>query len=146
MRKRKRYSPSEKARATGEIMVNEFTAGFAEAYEVTDSLLDAAAEAYEWEAEDDNLYATKQAYDICERLVPEWRDLFISKNRKYRRVNNDLGPRGVFPDVNRKHFVLKDRVWDGGDVVGEPTREVVMDQIGHLFLLLHMLDEEQGDV
>ena len=87
-------------------------------------------------------YATAQAHDICERLLPEWRALFLEKNRKYRRVTNDLGPRGVFPDINRKHGILRDRVWDGSDVVGEPTREVILDQIGHLFLMLHMMDDE----
>jgi hypothetical protein len=86
--------------------------------------------------------ATQQARDIMSRLVPEWAVGFISKNRKYKAVGNDLGPRGIFPDVNRKTGILKDRIWDGNGVVGEATREVIQDLIGHLFLMLHMMDGE----
>lgn len=91
-------------------------------------------------------YPTSQASDICQRLVPEWMALFLQKNLKYRKVSNDLGPRGVFPDINRKHGIIRDRVWDGSEPVGEPTREVILDQIGHLFLMLHMMDQEEKGV
>lgn len=85
---------------------------------------------------------TNQAADIFDRLIPEWAVSFLAKNRKYKAVTNDLGPRGVFPDINRKVGILKDRVWDGNGVVGESTREVIQDLIGHLFLMLHMIDTE----
>ena len=91
------------------------------------------------------VYPTEQARDICERLLPEWKDLFLQKNRKYRKVTNDLGPRGVFPDINRKHGIIRDRIWDGSESVGESTREVILDQIGHLFLMLHMIDTDRKE-
>jgi len=97
----------------------------------------------DWHDEPDGLYPTRQAYDICERLIPETRELFLRNNRKYRRVGNELGSRGVIPDINRKHGVILSRVWDGAEVVGEDTRTLIMEQVGHLFLLLHMLDSEQ---
>lgn len=86
--------------------------------------------------------ATEQARDIMDRIVPEWAEEFLRKNRKYKAVTNDLGPRGVFPDVNRKVGILKSRMWDGEPTVGEPTREVIMDLVGHLLLMVHMMDEE----
>lgn len=97
-----------------------------------------------WAGSGGTVYATEQAYDICERLIPEWKALFIQKNAKYRAVGTSLGARGVFPDINRKTGVLKDRIWDGGEVIGEPTREVIMDLVGHLFLMLQMLDAEES--
>lgn len=88
---------------------------------------------------------TEQAMDILSRLLPEWRDLFLAKNAKYKAVGNDLGARGVFPDINRKTGILKDRIWDGNSSPGESSREVILDLIGHLFLMLHMMDKEQRD-
>ncbi len=92
----------------------------------------------------DPKYHTEQARHICEELVPEWRTGFILKNLKYRKVDNSLGIKGIFPDVYRKTGILKDRIWDGGVVVGEGTEEVIQDLIGHLFLMLHMLSESEG--
>lgn len=94
-----------------------------------------------WEFETD-VPATQAGFDILGGLVPEWATLFVAKNRKYQRVDRSLGARGVFPDVYRKVGVLRDRVWDGNDGPGEPTEEVILDTIGHLFLMLQYLREE----
>lgn len=88
-------------------------------------------------------YQTDQAEVICEDLVPAWRALFLQKNAKYRAVGNNLGARGVFPDINRKVGILKDRVWDGNETEGESTEEVINDLIGHLFLMQYMLLQEE---
>lgn len=87
---------------------------------------------------------TPQALDIISRLLPEWVSEFLEANHRYRKVGNDLGSRGVFPDINRKMGVLKARIWDGDEDHGrEPTRGVIIDLVGHLFLMLHMLDDEE---
>ena len=85
---------------------------------------------------------TTQATDIMGRVLPEFILMFLEKNRKYAKVGNALGSRGVFPDIHRKVMLLKDRIWDGSDAVGEPTREVAMDLLGHLLLMIHMMDME----
>jgi len=90
-------------------------------------------------------YPTDQAEDIIERLVPEWARLFLVKNNAYGRVDNHLGPAGVFPDINRKTGRLERDLWDKEPVAPgmESTRRVILDLIGHLFLALHMLDDEE---
>lgn len=93
---------------------------------------------------DRDAVVTDQAVDIVERLAPEFLLGFLDKNRKYRAVDNSLGSKGVFPDINRKTGILKSRIWDGDASVGESTREVAMDLIGHLFLMIHMMDEEDA--
>lgn len=100
-------------------------------------------------AVDGMVVPTEQAQDILGRLVPEWRDLFLLKNSKYKSVDNALGPAGVFPDVYRKMCILRDRVWEQEKQAlrvdeDDDTRRVVLDTIGHLFLMLHMMDKETG--
>lgn len=90
-----------------------------------------------------HLLPTAQARDIISRLLPEWCGKFLEANARYKRVGNDLGPKGIVPDINRKTGVVIDRLWFGGEDSGrEPTREVIIDLIGHYFLLLHMLDAD----
>ena len=93
----------------------------------------------------DEEIATSQAYDIVSRITPQFFDLFLEKNRKYRKVGNALGSRGVFPDIHRKVGILKDRIWDAQESPGEPTREVAMDLIGHLFLMIYLMDLEEKE-
>lgn len=89
---------------------------------------------------------TSQAIDIVSRLFPEFLSKFLDSNEKYKLVGNELGHKGVFPDINRKVGVLKARVWDDEPDTGrEPTREIIIDLIGHLFLMLHMYDEAVQD-
>jgi hypothetical protein len=76
-----------------------------------------------------------QAHFIFTYLVPLWANQFAEGNRKYADVDQSLGSKGVFPDINRKVGILKSRIWEGKEVVGEPTEEVIFDLIGHLFLL-----------
>ena len=95
-------------------------------------------------AMDNSEFATAMARRICTVWVPEWMKTFIAKNRKYRKVDNHLGARGVFPDVNRKVGILEARVWDGDEPSdgAESTVEVIDDLIGHLFLMRDMLIQE----
>jgi hypothetical protein len=89
---------------------------------------------------------TDTARAIINVHIPDILRMFLAKNRKYRRVGNSLGARGVFPDVHRKVGILKDRIWDQSDVYGEPTVEVIDDLIGHLLLMRYMLIEGTLDV
>ena len=85
---------------------------------------------------------TPEADLIVNHLLAQWLDLFLEKNSKYKAVRQ-LGARGVFPDVNRKVGILEARVWNGENVPGESTERVIMDLIGHLFLMWANL--ERGD-
>lgn len=92
---------------------------------------------------------SQEAHLIFDRLVPAWAELFLKKNAKYKDVDQSLGPRGVFPDINRKVGILKARVWNRSNTSGilpegeEPTEEVIYDLIGHLFLMLALLVQER---
>lgn len=96
---------------------------------------------------DNSEFATMMARRICTIYVPEWMKTFIAKNRKYRKVTNNLGAKGVYPDVNRKVGILEARVWDGDPTSdgAESTVEVIDDLIGHLFLMRDMLIQEDKE-
>jgi len=84
-----------------------------------------------------------QAAVILTELFPEWWELFKVNNSKYADVPQ-LGPKGVFPDINRKVGALRSRLWDGDETPdgAESTERIISDLIGHLFLawLLHRQD------
>jgi hypothetical protein len=92
------------------------------------------------------LFASDEAKRIMITHLERWVVLFLAKNRKYAEVQKgyDLGAAGIIPDINRKLGILYDRLWKGremptderGRILGEPTDEVIMDTIGHLFLLM----------
>lgn len=91
-----------------------------------------------------NTVATSLARRIVTNYVPAWMSLFLKKNHKYRKVDDHLGARGVFPDVNRKVGILEARVWDGDEPLdgSESTVEVIDDLIGHLFLMRDFLVQQ----
>lgn len=70
-------------------------------------------------------------------MLPDLLLLFLQKNEKYAEVERgyDLGDKGIIPDINRKLGILKARLWDGAEEVGEDTDEVIDDMIGHLLLM-----------
>ncbi len=77
--------------------------------------------------------------------IGDFLTLFLEKNEKYAKVQGagfPLGIKGVFPDVNRKTGILYDRLWLGNESPGEKTDEVIMDLIGHLFLMLYHFEKE----
>lgn len=93
----------------------------------------------------DEDFPTEQATDIFTRLIPEWSEKFLEANRQYKDVGNALGSKGVFPDVWRKVNVLRSTVWEGEPAGRESPREIMFDLIGHLFLMVHMCDEENAE-
>jgi hypothetical protein len=88
-------------------------------------------------------FPTAQGPDIYNRLLPEWATRFARGQQKYRDVKH-LGAKGVFPDVNRKTARLESDIWHERTPPegAEPTREVILDLIGHAFLMLHLWDQE----
>lgn len=89
---------------------------------------------------------TDEARLILTELLPEFLALFLKKNAKYREVQGGyvLGPKGVFPDINRKVGILKARIWDGDGEIDEDTEGVLSDCIGHLFLMWALLRDDDG--
>jgi hypothetical protein len=87
---------------------------------------------------------TNESRDILGRLLREWSERFALGQAKYSEVEH-LGPAGVFPDVNRKCGRIKRDVWEVMPVPdgAEDTRTVILEMIGHLFLMLHLYDEER---
>jgi hypothetical protein len=81
---------------------------------------------------------SEELKEIITGILPVWARVFAGKNRKYEALaHNDLGAKGKFVDIYRKVMVLKSRLWDGRETVGESTEEVMLDMIGHLFLALN---------
>lgn len=87
--------------------------------------------------------ASEELKNILTKLYPEWRAQFVQANSEYSRVQH-LGPKGVMPDIHRKTAKLLKAVWDGEELRREKPREVAMDMIGHLFLLITLMDNEDG--
>jgi hypothetical protein len=77
-------------------------------------------------------------------LLPEWEAMFRRKQRDYGGDANRLGVKGAFVDIHRKEGKLKRAIWDGQKLEGEQPREILMDLIGHCFLTITALDQEDG--
>lgn len=88
-------------------------------------------------------FDSEASRDIFPRLLLEWSERFARGQQKYQDVEH-LGAKGVFPDVNRKTGRLRSDIWHERTPPpdAEPTREVILDAIGHLFLMLHLWDQE----
>lgn len=91
-------------------------------------------------------YSTPEAKRIGRSLAPEWMEQFLTKNSGYGTGASDLGPTGEFVEVWRKAKKLKRGLWEGQPIGNEGIREVAMDMIGHLFLLIDHLDRIDDDV
>lgn len=74
-------------------------------------------------------------------LLEEWVIQFVGKQRDYGDHADDLGAPGQYAEIHRKIGKLKKAMWDGEMLRGEPAREVCMDLIGHLFLAIKHMDE-----
>lgn len=84
--------------------------------------------------------------DPSPSLVSEWATHFAKKQKDYGDHADDLGAPGQYAELNRKLIKLKRPMWEGKPLVGEPAREVLLDLIGHCFLAIKHLDENNfGD-
>lgn len=90
--------------------------------------------------------ATNQARNIVSVYLPEWLSLFLRKNKQYAHLAEaTLGDRAMFVDVWRKVNALKLLIWDEEDAGTEPTEEIILDLIGHLFLILEYRARETSE-
>lgn len=93
---------------------------------------------------------TKLAKRIVQLHAPMVFAHFMRRNAEYGDDNDfDLGSRGQYVDISRKVQKLKRRMWEGrperdGE---ESTRTIVTELIGHLFMTLDYLsnEEQQGE-
>jgi hypothetical protein len=74
-------------------------------------------------------------------LIEQWIQQFIYKNKDYQDGADDLGAPGQYAEIHRKIRKLKKAMWDGEPLSGEPAREVLLDLIGHCFLAIKHMDE-----
>lgn len=83
---------------------------------------------------------------LTTRLLPEFLAHFSAKNADYSDAEMEphrvLGKAGQFSDIWRKIWKLKKALWDGKELTQESTREILLDLIGHCFLTLALLEEE----
>jgi hypothetical protein len=74
-------------------------------------------------------------------LLQEWVTLFMEKQADYGDRADDLGIPGQYAELSRKMLKLRRSMWEGHALVGEPAREVVLDLIGHCFLTLKLMED-----
>lgn len=87
-------------------------------------------------------YPSASAHDICEYLVPEWRELFLRKNVGYGDMHKELGLIAQYVDMHRKMGKIRRAMWDKEPIGDESLREVLMDLIGHCFLTLDLIGKD----
>jgi hypothetical protein len=81
---------------------------------------------------------------IVKYLVVEWQRQFLKKNADYGPDPDSLGPKAIFVDIWRKARKLRRALWDGQPLTYEQPREIMMDMIGHLFLMVAQTDKANG--
>lgn len=87
-------------------------------------------------------YPSASAHNICEALLPEWKDLFLRKNAGYGDMHHELGMAAQFVDMHRKFGKIRRAMWDNEPIGDETLREVLMDMIGHCFLTLDLIGKD----
>jgi hypothetical protein len=92
-------------------------------------------------------YHTLVASYIFGILEPEWSDQFEKRNAEYGEYDAELGTLGEMVEIHRKYKKLKRAFIEKADTSdwAESPRQVAMDMIGHLYLLIAVIDEEADD-
>jgi hypothetical protein len=92
-------------------------------------------------------YHTLIASYIFADLAPEWEKQFSEKNATYGEYDYDLKELGEFVEIHRKYKMLRRAYLEKADTSGwkEQPREIAMDMIGHLYLLIAVIDELDND-
>lgn len=91
-------------------------------------------------------YPTLVATFIFNELLPEWEELFLARNANYGEYDAELQELGEMVEIFRKYKKLKRAFIDKVDTSNwdESPREVALDMIGHLFLLIAVIDDNGG--
>lgn len=84
-----------------------------------------------------------QVLRIVRGVAPEALVNFIAKNYDYSGTADLLGVRGQFAELWRKVGKLKKPLWDDEELKFEQAREIIIDLIGHCYLALDYLDQNQ---
>lgn len=84
---------------------------------------------------------------ITGALLDEFRHQFLKWNAEYGGVERDLGLRASFCEMWRKAKKIKAIVWEGDDPTDwrEGLRTILMELIGHAFLMLFDLDNAKRE-
>lgn len=87
---------------------------------------------------------TAAARRILDYVMPATLELFLYKNKGYGDGADSLGARGQFADINRKYWKLRRALWEGEDLTGESLIEVCHDLVGHLWLTIDFLNQQEN--
>jgi hypothetical protein len=74
-----------------------------------------------------------------QELLQEWILHFMEKQRDYGDTADDLGVPGQYAELHRKLGKLKRCMWEGIPMQGEQPDEILLDLIGHCFLAIRHL-------
>jgi hypothetical protein len=81
----------------------------------------------------------EQAHRILVDVLPKLLELYMKKSMDYGGDVGDLadlGAKATFVDMWRKMGKLKRALWDGVELEGEGPKEIMMDLVGHIFIIL----------
>jgi hypothetical protein len=81
----------------------------------------------------------EQAERVLTKIVPSLLELYLKKSKDYGGDVGEmigLGPKAHFVDMWRKMGKLKRALWDGVELEGEKPEEIMMDLVGHIFIIL----------
>ncbi len=88
---------------------------------------------------------SEQAKRIVYDVLPNALQHFLEKNKDYADWPN-LGDKGEFVEIWRKVHKLKSSLWEGKPLVGEQTKEILTDLLGHILLALDSSYTDGGKV
>lgn len=57
----------------------------------------------------------------------------------------NLGPKGIFADINRKYIRIKNVVWAGNKSVGESMKDTCLDLANYSIFMLMALDKKRRE-
>ena len=77
-----------------------------------------------------------------EAILAELKQAMVAGHDHYGEMHRELGAKGQYADLHRKLGVLKRVIWEGHDTTREPLREIAMDMMAHLVMLIDVLPLE----
>lgn len=78
---------------------------------------------------------------IATSIAPDTVELFVKKAADYGVHADDLGLKGQYSDIHRKIKKIRRSMWDGETLAFESLEEILMDLIGHCWLSIDMIRE-----
>lgn len=86
----------------------------------------------------------QQAINVVMDVLPKALELYLKKSKDYggnvmSKIN--LGPKACIPDMQRKFGKLVDAIWWDKPLAFEQPEEILMDLLGHIFIILDEMAE-----